>query len=236
MIQEAIILTGGLGTRLLSVVNDVPKCLAPIKGIPFLEYVLDYADGAGIEHVIISVGYKKELIKKYILEQDFDIAISFCDENTPLGTGGAIKKSMQLASTDQILVLNGDTYYEYDLNMLWSKQEFGFGDCTLCLKPMQNFDRFGSVECAKDGKIISFKEKQFIANGLINTGVYAIDRERFLSEKLPQKFSFEKNYLEANVDNHNFLGVIENNYFIDIGIPEDYAKAQIELKNKLDDY
>jgi D-glycero-alpha-D-manno-heptose 1-phosphate guanylyltransferase len=236
MIQEAIILAGGLGTRLRSVVEDVPKCLAPINGIPFLEYVIDYADGAGIEHIIFSVGYKKELIQQYIDAQDYDFKVSYCIEASPLGTGGAIKKSMSLASTDQVLVLNGDTLYEYDVEKLWEKQEFGFGDCTLCLKPMQTFERYGSVICNQQHKIISFKEKQFIEKGFINTGVYAIDRERFLQEKLPAKFSFEKDYLEAKVNTHNFLGLINDNYFIDIGIPEDFAKAQIELKGKLDDY
>jgi D-glycero-alpha-D-manno-heptose 1-phosphate guanylyltransferase len=236
MIQEAIILAGGLGTRLQGVVHDVPKCLAPINGIPFLEYVIDYADGAGIEHIIFSVGYKKELIKKYVDAQDYDFKITYVEEATPLGTGGAIKKSMAKASTDQILVLNGDTLFEYDIEKLWERQEYGFGDCTLCLKPMENFERYGSVICDKQHKIISFKEKQFINKGFINTGVYAIDRERFIQEKLPTKFSFEKDYLEAKVNTNNFLGFVENKYFIDIGIPEDYAKAQIELKNKLDDY
>ncbi len=236
MIVEAIILAGGLGTRLRSVVDDVPKCLAPINGIPFLEYVIDYADGAGIEHLILSVGYQKELIKKYVDTQDYDMQITYSEEATPLGTGGAIKKSIAKANTDQILVLNGDTLFEYDIEKLWERQEFGFGDCTLCLKPMENFERYGSVICNQENKIISFKEKQFIANGLINTGVYALDRERFLNEKLPTKFSFEKDYLEAKVNSHNFLGYTQDNYFIDIGIPEDFAKAQIELKNKLDDY
>jgi D-glycero-alpha-D-manno-heptose 1-phosphate guanylyltransferase len=236
MIQEAIILAGGLGTRLRSVVEDVPKCLAPINGIPFLEYVIDYADGQGIEHIIFSVGYKKELIKKYIESQDYDFAISYSEEQNPLGTGGAIKKSIKLTQTDQILVLNGDTLYEYDLANLWNVNEFGFGNCSLCLKPMQNFERYGSVLCNKNNKIISFREKQFVAEGLINTGVYCLDRERFSKEKLPTKFSFEKDYLEANVFSHNFLGLIEDSYFIDIGIPEDFEKAQEELKNKLDDY
>ena len=105
-------------------------------------------------------------------------------------------------------------------------------DCTLCLKPMNSFDRYGVVELDNENLIISFKEKQFYENGLINGGVYALKTETFLKRDLPEKFSFEKDYLEKFVDERKMYGLIQNEYFIDIGIPEDYERAQDELKTK----
>ncbi len=233
MITEAIILAGGLGTRLQSVVHDVPKCLALVNYVPFLAYVLDYADGQGIEHIILSIGYKGALIKQYVNAQDYDFEVTYITEAEPLGTGGAIVHSMQAATTDQVLILNGDTLFEYNLTKLFQVQEYGFGHATLCLKPMSNFDRYGAVISNNMGKIKAFNEKQYVPQGLINTGVYAFDRQRLLQEKLPKKFSIEKDYFEKNIHTHNLLASIQDAYFIDIGIPEDYAKAQTELKDKL---
>jgi D-glycero-alpha-D-manno-heptose 1-phosphate guanylyltransferase len=232
MITEAIILAGGLGTRLRTVVENVPKCLAPINDIPFIEYVLQYGHQQGIERFIISVGYKKELVKFYIASQEYPFDIIFCEEDEPLGTGGAIKKSLGLTQTGQILILNGDTFFEYNLQDLSMFHEFEFAECTLCLKPLTNFDRYGAVEFLH-GDIIGFKEKKFTAKGYINAGVYALEKFHFLDLDFPTTFSFEKDYLEKYVKKLSFQGVIQKEYFIDIGIPEDFAKAQIDLKNKL---
>ncbi len=232
MITEAIILAGGLGTRLKSVVENVPKCLAPVNEIPFIEYVLQYGHSQGIQRFIISVGYKKELIQFYIASQEYPFDIVFCEEDDPLGTGGAIKKSLALTQTDQILILNGDTFFEYNLKELAMIHEFEFADCTLCLKQLSNFDRYGAVEFLH-GDIIGFKEKQFTTKGYINAGVYALEKFHFHDLIFPSTFSFEKDYLEKYVIKLSFQGSIQNAYFIDIGIPEDYAQAQIDLKDKL---
>jgi D-glycero-alpha-D-manno-heptose 1-phosphate guanylyltransferase len=232
MITEAIILAGGLGARLNTLVDNVPKCLAPVNDIPFIEYVLQYGHSQGIQRFIISVGYKKELIQFYIASQEYPFDIIFCEEEAPLGTGGAIKKSLALTQSDQILILNGDTFFEYDLKYLTMFHEFEFADCTLCLKLLTNFDRYGAVDFLH-GDIICFKEKQFTAKGYINAGVYALEKFHFLDLVFPTTFSFEKDYLEKYVKKLSFQGSIQNAYFIDIGTPEDYVQAQIDLKNKL---
>ncbi len=222
-ITEAIVLAGGFGTRLASVVSDVPKCLAPINGIPFLDFVLQYGFKQGIKKFILSVGYKKELIIDFIASKNYEFEVCFCEEDEPLGTGGAIQKSLSICDTNYVLALNGDTLFEYQLDNV------ELSDCSIFLKPMKDFDRYGSVEIDNNCRIKSFKEKQKIEEGLINSGVYVIDKNNLLDLALPEKFSFEKDYLERYVSTLNFIGLPLDAYFIDIGIPQDFARAQDEL-------
>ncbi|MGB4843127.1 MAG: nucleotidyltransferase family protein [Ferruginibacter sp.] len=229
MIKEAIILAGGLGTRLRTVVNDVPKCMAPVAGKPFLFYVIDYLKSQGVESFIFSVGYKSEMIIDYVKEQHAELEWQFAIEEEPLGTGGAIKLACSLATEKNVLVLNGDTIFKINVKELAAVQDSNETDCTLSLKPMKDFDRYGVVELNNDNSIASFKEKQFYTSGLINGGVYALNRNSFLKEQLPVKFSFEKDYLEKLFDQRKMQGFIQYEYFIDIGIPEDYKRAQVEL-------
>ena len=238
MIKEAIILAGGLGTRLRSVVADTPKCMATVAGKPFLHYLISFLKNNGIEKFIFSVGYLHEIIDDY-LEENFptlDYTISL--ENEPLGTGGAIKLACLKTKEKNILVCNGDTMYKVDLISLNKFHEEKEAACSLTLKPMENFDRYGVVELNNNGSVKAFKEKQFYTSGLINGGVYALKVDEFLNENLPEKFSFEKEFLEKKVclreeDNCQLFGLIQDEYFIDIGIPEDFAKAQIEFKSQL---
>lgn len=233
MIKEAIILAGGLGTRLRSVVADVPKCMAPINGKPFLHYLLENLKSKGITSFIFSVGHLHEIIEKYLAENSLQLNYKISLETEPLGTGGAIKLACEKASQKNILVCNGDTFYNIDLDTVDKFHDEKKSSCTLSLKPMFSFDRYGAVELNKDNSIKSFKEKQFYTSGLINGGIYALNIEGFLKENLPEKFSFEKDYLEKNVlqpgKKQKLFGMIQDKYFIDIGIPEDYEKAQREL-------
>ncbi|MEO9020512.1 MAG: nucleotidyltransferase family protein [Ginsengibacter sp.] len=236
MIKEAIILAGGLGTRLRSVVSDKPKCMASVADKPFLFYLIDFLQKSGISHFIFSVGYMHEVIVKY-LEKDYPLLdYSLSLEKEPLGTGGAIQLACHKASEKDILICNGDTLYKIDCNALSKFHKETNAVCTLSLKPMNHFDRYGVVEVNEDHSIRSFKEKQFYQSGLINGGVYALKVAEFINERLPEKFSFEKDYLEKNVNvplkgKSKLYGIIQDKYFIDIGIPKDYAKAQIELAN-----
>jgi len=232
MIKQAIILAGGLGTRLHSVVSELPKCMAPIAGKPFLHYVIAHLQKEGIQNFIFSVGYKSESITSFVKENLPGTNFRFSIEDEPLGTGGAIKLAMEKTSEKNILVCNGDTLFNVHVNELNNFHLQHGPDCTLCLKPMNNFDRYGVVELDNDNLIKSFKEKQFYEKGLINGGVYALKAEVFLNKDLPEKFSFEKDYLEKFVDERKMYGLIQNEYFIDIGIPEDYERAQEELKTK----
>ncbi|HEX8461188.1 MAG TPA: nucleotidyltransferase family protein [Segetibacter sp.] len=230
VIREAIILAGGLGTRLRSVVPELPKCMAPVNEKPFLTYVINHLLSQGITHFIFSLGYKSEAIVEF-LERDFPtLLFKTSIEDEPLGTGGAIKKACTIAKDKSVLVANGDTLFKIDLNEIAGFHALTGANCSLSLKPMTNFSRYGVVEINTDNIIQSFKEKQFYESGLINGGIYALHVHKFLDEKLPEKFSFESDYLEKFYNKRKMLGIAQDEYFIDIGIPEDYARAQIELK------
>lgn len=229
MIKEAIILAGGLGTRLRSVVSELPKCMAPVAGKPFLHYVIAHLQKEGIENFIFSVGYKSDSIITYV-KKELTNGFQFSVEEEPLGTGGAIMLACEKISDHNILVCNGDTLFRIHLPQLSNFHLQYHADCTLCLKPMKNFRRYGAVELNDNSSVKSFKEKQFYESGLINGGVYALNAETFAKENLPEKFSFEKDYLEKFVTKRKIYGVAQDEYFIDIGIPEDYERAQEEMR------
>lgn len=229
MIKEAIILAGGLGTRLRSAVPDLPKCLAPVGGIPFLSYVIDYFNKEGIEKFIFALGYKSEAFEDFLRtklpEKNYQLSI----EQEPLGTGGAIKLACGKATQETVLVLNGDTFFRIRLQLLSGFHQQKGAQCTLSLKPMEHFDRYGVVECDEDQTIKKFREKKFYAKGLINGGVYALGVPAFLEAALPEIFSFEKDYLENPSPGRKLSGLVQDAYFIDIGIPEDYERAQRDI-------
>jgi D-glycero-alpha-D-manno-heptose 1-phosphate guanylyltransferase len=224
-----IILAGGLGTRLRSVVSDLPKCMAPVNGKPFLAHVVDHFQQQGINNFIFSVGYKYKIIEEYLKNQLSIINYQLSIEEEPLGTGGAIKKACSLAKNKNVFVTNGDTLFKANTSALQNFHEQKNADCTLALKQMKNFDRYGVIELNEDDSIKSFNEKKFYQEGLINGGLYMLNVENFLSESFPEKFSFETAYLEKYYHQHKMFGLIQDEYFIDIGIPEDYERAQKEL-------
>ncbi len=229
MIKEAIILAGGLGTRLREAVPELPKCMAPVAERPFLFYVINYLRSQGIEKFIFSLGYKHEVIEAYLAEQFATLIFQIAIEASPLGTGGAIQLALTKATEENILVVNGDTLFKGDLKSAANFHSEKNAECSLLLKPMNNFDRYGVVETNTESKVISFKEKQLYTTGNINAGVYLINQEKFLALQFPEKFSFENDYLNKYYATNNIFGLIQNTYFIDIGIPEDFARAQIEL-------
>ena len=231
-IKEAIILAGGFGTRLRDALPDLPKCMAPVNGRPFLYYVINYLRSQGIEKFIFSLGYKHEVIEAW-LQTDFPTLDFQClVEKEPLGTGGAILASCYKTSEQTVLVVNGDTLFKVDAEKALADHARHASDCTLLLKPMENFDRYGVVELNDDDSIKSFEEKKFYKEGLINGGVYILNTEQFLAEELPGKFSFEKDYLEKYFETRKIYGSVQDEYFIDIGIPEDYFRVQQELKKR----
>jgi len=275
--MEVIILCGGLGTRLRGVVHDIPKCLAPIAGKPFLGYLLDWLGRYSVNHVVFSVGYLREQVIDFVRSREWPFSYDFAQEDSPLGTGGGIRLALGYCRENQVFVVNGDTFYPVDLE----RMPFVY-PVTLALKPMKDFDRYGAVSLqgesdgpASDGnyfscscsknqfpsdndnserpasaenyfscgcsknqfpsdstmptRINAFQEKQYCAEGLINGGVYAIDRSRLDLSSLPEKFSFEKDVLEPGVVIGQIGGWVSNAYFIDIGIPEDFERAQWAL-------
>jgi D-glycero-alpha-D-manno-heptose 1-phosphate guanylyltransferase len=225
--MEVIILAGGLGTRLRSVVSEVPKCMAPVAGKPFLWYLLEGLRRFYVDRVILSVGYLREVIEKWVAEHSSEYPFEFCFavEKQPLGTGGGIKLAASLAKGSEVIVLNGDTWYDADLERLMEFRRECGKPIAVALKPMHDFDRYGRVELAPDGTVTAFREKQHCADGLINGGVYALDRDSGIFGGLPEKFSFEKDILEPQCAAGNLCGLVQDGYFIDIGIPEDYSRA-----------
>ncbi|EGO0810306.1 NTP transferase domain-containing protein [Campylobacter lari] len=216
--MQAIVLAGGLGTRLKSVVQDLPKPMAPINGKPFLAFVLEYLKKQGITEVILSVSYKYELIQEYFKDEFEGIKIRYNIEKELLGTGGAIKDALKLIQ-NQAYVLNGDTIFDIDLKKL------ALNDSKICiaLKQMQDFDRYGVVNIDKFGCISSFEEKAYKKHGLINGGIYLLKKDLFDDFSLMDKFSFEE-FLRENCKTLKIQTQVFDDYFIDIGIPEDYKR------------
>ncbi len=228
--MEVIILAGGLGTRLQGVIGNYPKCMAPVNGKPFLAYLFDYVNKQRATRVILSLGYKHNVVVDWLEEQDLDFELDYVVESEPLGTGGGILAAMEVAETDDVAVLNGDTMFKLNLKEQYAFHKKNNAITTLALKKMHKFDRYGVVNADAEGIVTSFEEKQFKEEGLINGGVYFINREAFLAKKMPEIFSFEKDYLEKFVKEKRFYGFISEDYFIDIGVPTDYASAQEDFK------
>lgn len=230
--MEVIILAGGLGTRLRSVVADVPKCMAPVAGKPFLWYLLKYLTKYDVTRVILSVGYLREVIIDWIDKcgDEFPFSIEYAVETEPLGTGGGIKLALEIAKGSNVAVLNGDTFFDVDLNALYEDHRLYPSTVSIALRPMKDFDRYGRVVLDEvQHTVKSFEEKKYCKEGLINGGIYMIYRDTKLFAGLPGKFSFETEVLEPLSAQERVCGFIHNGYFIDIGIPEDYEKANREL-------
>lgn len=228
-IKEAIILAGGFGTRLRSVVQDIPKPMAPIGDIPFLEILMDRLVRQGIEHIVLAVGYKYEVIEDYFGSNYEEAQISYAIEKEPLGTGGAILLASNHLKGKHCFVLNGDTLFDVDLSLMADNFKNNEVDAILALKEIVNQDRYGTVRLDKS-RIISFEEKTFIERGYINGGVYLLSPELLRPIFKESPFSLEKDYFEVYVGQRQFHACIFDKYFIDIGIPSDYERAQKELE------
>ncbi|ELZ6700242.1 NTP transferase domain-containing protein, partial [Campylobacter jejuni] len=192
--MQAIILCGGLGTRLKSVIKDIPKPMAPINDKPFLEFIFEYLKKQGIKEVILAVSYKYEVIQEYFKDEFLGIKIKYSIEKEPLGTGGAIKEALKFIK-NEAYVLNGDTIFDIDLKKLILNNS----KICLALKQMNDFDRYGTVELDSKNYIKLFKEKEFKKQGLINGGIYFLNKDIFNDFTLQEKFSFEE-FLQENYE------------------------------------
>lgn len=222
---DIIILAGGFGTRLQSVIKDVPKPMAPIANRPFLEWLLEYLVPFKPAQFILSTGYMHEVIEDHFGKSYQGIPIIYSVETEPLGTGGAIKKAMSLVKTEHALVLNGDTFLRIDHSAFYTFHTRLGALFSMALKLMESPTRYGTVSC-EDSTILHFNEKdENCKNGLINTGVYLLNARVALHFPDAEKFSFEKDFLEHKTGSIKMLGFKTDTYFIDIGIPEDFQKA-----------
>ena len=226
--KEAIILAGGFGTRLAHIVPDVPKPMAPVCGKPFLSYILSDLTQKGIERTVLAIGYKKECVENFFGNRFKGMELVYSPEDEPLLTGGAIRQAAALCTADDVFIINGDTFFAVDLDeMLRAHQRTG-AVLTVATKRMTDFDRYGTVEADAQGRIVGFREKAYCGNGEINGGIYLLRRREILA--FPEKrFSFEKEYMEQYVKAKRIYAYCADGYFIDIGIPEDYMRAQTEF-------
>jgi len=222
--MEAIILAGGFGTRLRRVVSDVPKPMALVNEKPFLQYILDYLKKQGVCRVVLAVGYMHEKIKNFFGDQYAGMELIYSIEKAPLFTGGAIKQALMQCKNDEVFVINGDTFFDVDLTAMQHFHERNGSDLTLAIRYMTNFERYGTLERKQD-RIVAFHEKKKTKAGYINGGVYFM-KKNLLDTILEEKFSFEKDFMEKQTKQIQILGFESDGYFIDIGVPEDYAKAQ----------
>lgn len=227
-IRTAIILAGGFGTRLQSVVRDVPKPMAIVAGRPFLEYLLDYLKYFGVDDVVLSVGYLAEAVKTHFGEKYRGMKISYAVESEPLGTGGAIKFAFEYTRAENAFVLNGDSFFDVDLTMVETHFNRSQASGAIVLRNMEFPDRFGTVEVdGTSGLIRSFREKQpGLQLGLINTGIYILNRQLFSTFNLNERFSIEEDLFKSQIGKLKIVGFVAEGYFIDIGIPDQFAIAQ----------
>ena len=221
--MECVVLAGGMGTRLRSAVAQLPKCLAPVAGRPFLAWLLDDLREAGFDHIILSLGYRHEDIEEWVASRDDRDAVTCVVEKEPLGTGGGVRLALREAVEEEVFVLNGDTFFGVDFTAMQAFHRQSGATATLALKPMLDFDRYGEVSCDADGRITAFHEKQPCREGLINGGIYLLRRDAL--EAMPDKFSLEKDYFVPLSTQGRLAGFRSEGYFIDIGIPADYARA-----------
>ena len=227
--NSAIVLAGGLGTRLRGIIHDLPKPMAPIAGKPFLHFLFKYLQKQKIARVILSVGYKYESIKDFFGKEYLGIKIEYSVEEMLLGTGGGIKKAFTLVD-DFAFVLNGDSFFDVDLDSMKYEYFEKNADIVIALKHLQNFDRYGTVKLNANERVTDFAEKKFMTDGLINGGVYFFHKALFEKIDATGKFSFEKEVLEKQVGQMKFTAKIFDGYFIDIGVPSDYEKACHDFK------
>jgi D-glycero-alpha-D-manno-heptose 1-phosphate guanylyltransferase len=232
-LSECIILAGGFGTRLKETVPDLPKSLAPVAGRPFLSHLIDHLRMQGISRFIFSLGYMSDKIEAFLQEEYPTLDYSVVIEDEPLGTGGGISHALQKLKGTHVLVTNGDTLFKACIEKLFHAHLENNAICTMALKPMKSFDRYGAVEISTAGKVTSFLEKNYYEQGNINGGLYVLNGDKFKNLGLPGKFSFEKEFLEKFYSTGQIFGLILDSYFIDIGIPEDLQKAQKDLERPL---
>lgn len=228
--MDVIILAGGKGTRLQGVIGNMPKCLALIAGKPFIWHLLNYLKDWEFNKIILSVGYQKEMIISYFNTNPND-RVLFAEETEPLGTGGAIRFALGLTSSKDVLVINGDTLFKIDLSLMIQYYHSTDAEAVIALRMVNDIARYGEVIVDDESIITSFNEKSDRNSpGLINGGIYLLNRTLIEQSHFRSSFSFEKDFLPDAIASKKVHGIMFNDYFIDIGVPGDLEQAQSDLK------
>lgn len=223
--EEAIVLVGGLGTRLRAVVSDVPKPLAPVAGRPFLAWLLDHLADNGMRHVVLAAGYLAERVVDSIGREWRGMEVNYSIESSPLGTGGAVRQACGLLRGDATHVLNGDTFLRYDMSALEQATRTAGSALGMALARVDDVARYGAVVC-NAGRVDGFSEKGERGPGYINAGSYYLTSAALLALPKDPAFSFEAKVLGPLTEAGKVCGYAATSGFIDIGVPEDYLRAQ----------
>lgn len=232
--MEAIVLAGGLGTRLASRLNGIPKPMAPVAGRPFLEILLSRLAEAGCGRVILSVGHLSSVIQDHFGSEFRGMSLAYAVEASPLGTGGAIRMALEAAQEPNVLVLNGDTFVSLDYEEMLEFHVGSGAQVTMAVSPQPDVARYGEVVLVPDDvmnadRVAGFREKGRSGPGWINAGVYVLGKDFPWPAAAVEKFSFETDVLMAATDRLRIAAFPAGGGFIDIGVPEDLDRAQTEL-------
>lgn len=236
--MEAILLCGGLGTRLRSVVSDRPKPMADIAGKPFLHYLVKMLSESGVKHLIFALGYMGEQIEAYFQSgEEYGLSISYSYEDSPLGTGGAIRNALSKVSGENVLVLNADTYFHTDYESLLREQLKNKAAMTIASRKIEDISRYGAILKDESGRILRWNEKMSSDQaeaprlGEINGGIYVMQKS--LIKKIPEgKQSLENDCIPVWLEDGLYLQAVPSDgYFMDIGIPEDYAQFKEDVES-----
>jgi D-glycero-alpha-D-manno-heptose 1-phosphate guanylyltransferase len=230
--MEAIVLAAGLGTRLASRLHGLPKPMAPIAGRPFLEILLTQLRRSGCNRVLLSVGHQHTVIQDHFGAAFDGMAVDYVVEGIPLGTGGAIRLALAEAREESVLVLNGDTFLDADYAAMLGFHADQGAAVTLAVVHCGDVSRYGGVTL--DGRrIVGFQEKGRSGPGYISAGTYVVARNLAWPPAFPEKFSIERDFFVPEVARLRPAAYEADGFFLDIGIPEDYDRAQTELKQFL---
>ncbi len=225
----AVILAGGLGTRLRSMVTDRPKVLAEIRGRPFLSYLLDQLNGGGITYVVLCTGYLGEQLQGMFGDSYGSLRLVYSQELSPLGTAGALRLAQPLFKSDPVLVMNGDSFCQTNLRAFWAWHRVHGANATLLLNEVLDTRRYGRVQVDACGMVLAFDEKgRKSGQGWINAGIYLINHSLLLTIPASGTVSLEREIFPAWIG-RGLYGYRGEGRFLDIGTPEDYLKAQREL-------
>lgn len=229
--MEAIVLAGGLGTRLAGRLEGVPKSMAPIAGRPFLEIVLEQLRRAGCRRVVLAVGHLHTVIQCHFGAAFNGIRIDYSIESSPLGTGGAIRQALAQITEEFVLVLNGDTFLQVDYGEMMRYHMSEGATVSIAAVHRPDIARYGGV-VIEDKRIIGYEEKGRSSPGWISAGVYVLPRNLVWPPALGEKFSIEYDFFAPEIARLRPAAYKVDGYFLDIGIPEDLDRAQTELAAK----
>lgn len=231
-VEDAVILCGGLGTRLRAVLEGRPKSLAPVRGRPFLEWLVLALARQGVRRVVLASGYLDEQLRQHFGRERFGVEILHSTESEPLGTGGALQLAASLVRPPTLAVLNGDTFCRFDLARMANFHQAHDAAATIWLAPAEDRERFGSVEVDAEGRVVAFHEKAERGEGCVNAGIYLIERD--VVRGIRGRSSLERDVFPGLVGK-GLYAITGSSGLVDIGTPDALAQAEYALVEEFDE-